>query len=115
MVEESDEDEGHTASPNQVESQPPAMNPAPAPTGAAAEENVQEENESSSTSGNDGEGNPLGDALEKVAVSTSSVSSCSSSDSSGYLVGRANPVEVAEALLSKQSRLSSLLARIKSI
>ena len=105
MAEESDEDERHNASPIQVESCPPTMTLEAPPTGAATEANVREDTESSSTSGNDGEGNPLGDAPEKVAISTSSASSGSSSDSSGYLIGRSDPVEVAEALGASGAKL----------
>ena len=98
MVEESDENEGHNASPIHVESRPPPMTADAPPTDAAVEANVRENSESSSACGNDGEGKPLGDAPDKVAVSSSSTSSGSSGDSNSYLVGDADPNEVAEAL-----------------
>jgi hypothetical protein len=75
------------------------------PVGADAEANVREESESSSASGDDGEGKPLGDAPKKAAVYTSSTSSGSSDDSSAYLVGNADPVEVAEALGASRVKL----------
>ena len=65
MAAENDEDEGRTASPNQVESRPPAMTPAPDPKDAAVETNFQDEAESSSTSGDGDGGKPSGDAPEK--------------------------------------------------
>ena len=72
---------------------------------AAVELDVQDEAESSSTSG-DGDGGKLsGDAPGKVAASTSSTSSGSSGESSSYLVGRADPVVVAEALGASRAKL----------
>ena len=46
------------------------MIPDAPPIGADAEANVREESESSSASGDDGEGKPLGDAPNKAAVYT---------------------------------------------
>ena len=105
MVEESDEDEGHNASPIHVESRPPPMTADAPPTDAAVEANVRENSESSSACGNDGEGKPLGDAPDKAAVSSSSTSSDSSGDSSNYIVGNADPVEVAEAFGASGAKL----------
>jgi len=105
MVEESDEDEGQNASPIQVESRPPTTTPGVPPTGAAAEANVREDSESSSASGNDGEGKPSGDAPEKAAISTSSACSGSSGDSSAYRVSNADLREVAETLDASGAKL----------
>ena len=72
---------------------------------AAVELDVQNEAESSSTSGDGDGGKLLGDAPGKVAASTSSTSSGSSGESSSYLVGRADPVVVAEALGASRAKL----------
>ena len=56
-------------------------------------------------SGDDGGGKALGDAPEKSAATTSSASSGSSGNSSGYLIGRADPEEVAEALGASGAKL----------
>jgi len=105
MAEESDEDEGLNASPIQVESRPPQTVPDAPHAGAAVETNAREDSESSLASGEDGEGKPLGEAPEKAVVSSSSMSSGSLGDSSNYLVGNADPVEVAEALGASGAKL----------
>ena len=98
MAEESDEDEGQNASPIQVESRPAQTVPAAPAAGGTAEDNVQEDSGSSSASSDDVEVRPTGEAPEKAVVSSSSTSSGSSGDSNSYLVGDADPNEVAEAL-----------------
>ena len=105
MAEESDEDEGRNASPIQVKSRPPQMIPDAPPTSAVTETNVWDDSESSSAAGDDSEGKPLGGASEKVVVSSSGTSSGSSGDSSSYLIGNADPVEVAEALGASGAKL----------
>ena len=98
MAEESDEDEGHKDSPITIESRPAQTIPEGPQAGAAAKSNAQDDSESSSEPGDDGEDKPLGEAPERAAVSSSSGGSDSSGDNSAYLVGNADPREVADAL-----------------
>lgn len=95
----------------------PATTPTPAPTDSAAEPNVKDEAESSSTSGEDGGdgggGGPKGAAPEKVAASTSSVSSDSSGERRGYLVGIAELEERVAALQKEKTELEASLASVR--
>jgi hypothetical protein len=105
MAEESDVDEGHKDSPVVVESRPAQTIPEGPPAGAATASDVQDDSESSSASGDDGKAKPLGEAPERAAVSTSSTGSDASGDSSAYLVGNADPREVADALGASGAKL----------
>ena len=73
--------------------------------GAVADSNAQDDSESSLASGDDGEDKPLGEAPETAAVSTSSMGSDASGNSSAYLVGNADPREVTDALGASGAKL----------